>query len=140
MNMLIESSAINSIDVSVFAQHPLLIDGKHMERLSPPAFWLDDNGYIQECDKSAERMFGYGQQELAWQHISCLFPSLAEVVLMQGDRLNPMLNYICHCDHVFEAIDRQGNIIICNLNCFLVDNKGKPNVRLMVRPVSNANS
>jgi hypothetical protein len=43
---------------------------------------LDEQGYIRECDKSVETLFGYCQHELVWQHISCLFPKLTEFALI----------------------------------------------------------
>lgn len=139
MNLQIESDAINKIDVSVYAKQQTLTDVQPTE-YSPPSLSLDADGLIQECDKSVETLFGYRQHELVWHHISCLFPKLAEVALMQGNRLNPLFNYICHCDHVFEALNRQCDIITCNLNFFLVENKGKLNLRLIVRPIANARS
>ncbi|HLP97817.1 MAG TPA: PAS domain-containing protein [Sideroxyarcus sp.] len=111
-----------------------------LEYSSPAAFSLDANGFILECDRSVETLFGYSQLELVWQHISCLFPKLAEVALIQSGRLNPMLNFICHCDHIFEAIDRQSGIVTCNLTFLLVENKGTQNLRLIVRPVAAANA
>lgn len=105
------------------------------ERGSPASFSLDQNGFILECGRSVEAMFGYSQHELVWQHISCLFPKLAEVALIQDGRLNPMLNFICHCDHIFEAIDRKSGIVTCNLTFLMVENKGTQNLRMIVRPV-----
>lgn len=107
------------------------------ERHSPPVLVLDEKGYIQECSRAVEKLFGYRRHELIWQHISCLFPKLAEITLMQSGRLNPMLNYICHCDHSFEAINKQGDINICNLNFLLMEYGSTPNMRLIVRPLSS---
>lgn len=140
MNLQIESSAINKIDVSVYAKRETLTEVHPNERYSPPAISLDADGFIQACNKSVEELFGYRQHELVLHHISCLFPKLTEVALMQGNRLNPLFNYICHCDHVFEAINRQSDIVICNLNFLLVENSGKLNLRLIVRPIANAKS
>ena len=138
MNLQIESDAINEIDVSAYAKRQTLTEVRPAEQHSLPLLSLDVDGLIQECDKSVETLFGYRQHELVLHHISCLFPKLKEVALMQGNRLNPLFNYICHCDHVFAAIKRQGGIINCKLNFFLVENKGKLNLRLIVRPIANA--
>lgn len=140
MNLQIESDAINKIDVSAYARQQTLTGAQPTEQYSPPSLSLDADGLIQECDKSVETLFGYRQHELVSHHISCLFPKLTEVALMQGNRLNPLFNYICHCDHVFKAVNKQSDIITCNLNFFLVENKGKLNLRLIVRPVANAQS
>jgi PAS domain S-box-containing protein len=138
MNMLIESNAIDKIDVYAKQQTPP--DEQLVERYSPPALLLDADGFIQACNKSVEELFGYRQHELVLHHISRLFPKLTEVSLMQGTRLNPLFNYICHCDHVFKALNKQSDIITCNLNFLLVENKGKLNLRLIVRPVANVQS
>jgi PAS domain-containing protein len=138
MNLQIESAAINETDVSVYAKQQTLTDVQPTGQHSLPLLSLDADGLIRECDKSVETLFGYRRHELVLHHISCLFPKLTEIALMQGNRLNPLFNYICHCDHVFEAINRQRDIITCKLNFFLVENKGKLNVRLIVRPIANA--
>lgn len=140
MNLQIESSAKTKHDVSSHAKR-MILKAEHLtERHTPPVLLLDVNGFIQECGKSVEKIFGYQQHELVWQHISCLFPQLSDVALMQESRLNPMLNYICHCDHVFEAINKQSDIVVCHLNFLLVEHKGMQNLRLIVRPVIGAKS
>jgi transcriptional regulator of aromatic amino acid metabolism len=131
---------MNKIDFSSHATLHALIDERETERYSPPALSLDTNGYIQECDNTVEKLFGYRQHELLWQHISCLFPKFSEMDLLQGNRLNPMLSYICHCDYVFEAINKQSEIVICNLKFFLMEHKGVPNLRMIVRSIANANA
>ncbi len=102
---------------------------------APIAFSLDENGFIRECSKSVEKVFGYDEHELAWQHISCLFPQLTEVALMKEHRLNPLFQYICHCGHAFEAIDKLSDIVKCNLNFFLIENERGATLRLIVRPL-----
>ena len=133
MNLQIESDAINKIDVSVYAKQQTLTDVHPTEQYSPPSLSLDADGNIQACNKSVEELFGYRQQELLLHHITCLFPKLTEVALMQGNRLNPLFNYICHCDYVFKAVNKQSAIIACNLNFLLVENNGKLNLRQIGR-------
>jgi hypothetical protein len=138
MDLQIKSNAINKIDTSRFAIHHALTDEPCAERHSPPSFSLDTFGFIRSCGSSIERIFGYSRHELEWQHISCLFSKFSEVSLMLDERLNPLLSYLCHCDHVFEAIDKHGDIISCKLNIFVIENNGMPSMRLIVRPVANA--
>ena len=140
MNLQIESKTMNRTDVSSCFKRNTLTDTHPAERHSPPVLLLDADGVIRECDQSVESIFGYRQHELIWQHISCLFPKFMEIALMQGNRLNPLLNYICHCDHLFEAVSKQSGIVICNLNFFLVEHNGSPSLRLIVRPVAKANA
>jgi PAS domain S-box-containing protein len=140
MNMLTESFATKMVDAAAQAVRNSMNTEQHATRFSPPVLLLDADGFIQECGHSIEQIFGYSQHELLWQHISCLFPKLGEVDLIQQGRVNPMLNYICHCDHIFEVINKQGGITVCNLNFFMLDHTGTKNLRLIVRPVAAANS
>lgn len=140
MNMLTESFATKMVDAASHAVRNSMKTEQYAERFSPPVLLLDVNGFIQECGQSIERLFGYSQHDLLWQHISCLFPKLGEFDLIQQGRLNPMLNYICHCDHIFEAINKHGGITVCNLNFFMLEHTGMKNLRLIVRPVAAANA
>lgn len=140
MNLQIEGNTVRKIDASIYAKPLALVEETPAASHVPTAFSLDEHGMIRECGKTVEKLFGYHQLEVVWQHISCLFPQLSEVALMQADRLNPMFQYICHCGHVFEAIGKRGEIIKCNLSFFLIENDGTPTLRLIVRPVAEANS
>jgi hypothetical protein len=106
------------------------------------AFSLDENGYIQECGKSVENLFGYCQHELVWQHISFLFPYLAQIALAHEGKVNSLfryISYICRCGHAFEGLCKQGNIIQCNLNLFHIENEGTPpSMRLIVHTCANS--
>lgn len=138
MNLQIEGNTVRKIDVSANAKQLALIDNPPFVPLAPMAFSLDEQGFIQECGKTVEKLFGYVQHEVVWQHVSCLFPQLSEICLMQNGRLNQMFQYICHCGHVFEAIGKHGDVILCNLSFFQIENDGTHNLRLIVRPVANA--
>jgi PAS domain S-box-containing protein len=138
--MLVECNAIDKAENSVYTKQHTPSDEQPAEYYSPPIITLDTDGYIQSCNKSVEELFGYLQHELLLHHVSCLFPKLTRITMMQGNRLNPLFNYICHCDHVFKALNKQCNIITCNLNFLLVENDGKLNLRMIVRPVANVQS
>ena len=134
-----KSNAMRKNEYSGSALNHQMTEEQGMELYTPASLSLDSRGYIQTCSRPVEKLFGYRQHELLWQHISCLFPQFFEVARIQGERLNPLLNYLCHCDHDFEAIDKQGEAIICNLNLFLVENDGQQSLRLIVRPLVSAN-
>lgn len=134
-----KSSAIRKNDFSACTMSHQMTEAQGRERHTPASLSLDSRGYIQTCARPVEKLFGYRQHELLWQHISCLFPQFFEVALIQDERLNPLLNYLCHCDHDFEAIDKQGEPVVCNLNLFLVENDGQQSLRLIVRPLVSAN-
>lgn len=136
MDMQIEGNTVRKVGPAVYAKQETLC--KVPVSCAPIAFSLDEDGFIQECSKSVEKLFGYHEHELIWQHISCLFPQLTEVALMKGDRLNPLFQYICHCGHAFEAINKLSDVIKCNLNFFLIENEGVPTLRLIVRPLASA--
>jgi PAS domain S-box-containing protein len=138
MNLQIKGNEKIEIDSPSIAKQQKMTDEHLMERNPPPALSLDERGIIQACNKSVEKLFGYSQCELVWQHISYLFPQLLEVTLIQENQLNPLLKYICHCDHIFEAINKQSDIVICNLNFFRIEHEGVPTLKLIVRPVDNA--
>ena len=140
MDLHIESCAMKKIGTPRFAIHHKLTDEPGIGRHAPPSLTLDASGFIQDSEESIENLFGYSRQELAWQHVSCLFPKFSEVSLMKDELLNPLLGYLCHCDHVFNAVDKQGDIINCNLNIFVIEHKKISNIRLIVRPVAKASS
>lgn len=120
-------------------QHPL-DEERVVEMHDAPAFLMNVQGIIRSCNKSAERRFGYPQSELLWRHISCLFPQFADVELVMQDHLNPLLNYLCRCDHVFDVIDKNGETVGCNLTFFSVEREGMQLLRLVVRSSDDANS
>jgi PAS domain S-box-containing protein len=140
MNLQFENNQTDKTVAQAVLIHNALTDEHGTESYSPPSFSLDGAGYIKKCGQSIEKLFGYQPDELVWRHISYLFPKFAEVALVQGKRLNPFLSYLCHCDHEFEAINKQSDIVTCNLNLFLVENMGRQNLRLIVRTVTHAKS
>ncbi len=100
----------------------------------PPALVLDESGLIQDCSKSVENLFGYRKGELAWQHISCLFPQFSDIALIQDGEINPKLNFISRCGHIFVAMNRQGNAIPVHLNFIRFQRDGLCTLRLILRP------
>lgn len=138
MNLQIENNLITKIDTSSYLKLQTLTEEQPLERYSPPSLSLDTDGFIAQCGTAIEELFGYTRQELMWRHICCLFPKFSEVDLMQTGRLNPQLSYLCHCDHEFNAINKRGRVVTCNLNFFLIEHNGMPSLRLIVRPVGNS--
>lgn len=134
MNLWMKGNATSEIDSSSYSKQRKLTDDHLTELNDTPALLLDDQGIIKECSQSFEKLFGYNRSELVWQHISCLFPQLSEIDLILEDRLNPLLNYICYCDHIFEALNSRSDIIICNLSFVRIEYDGRRFLRLIVRP------
>ena len=104
----------------------------------PPSLLLDEGGLIQDCSKPAESLFGYRLGELVWQHISCLFPHLSEIALIQQGRVNPKLDFISRCGHIFMGLNKQGNAIPSELNFIRFEHDGMYTLKLIVRPSSGA--
>jgi PAS domain S-box-containing protein len=137
----INDYSLKKNEISSYAEQQLPIDEEHVvEMHDAPAFLMNVQGIIRSCNKSAERRFGYPQSDLLWQHISCLFPQFADVELVMQNHLNPLLNYLCRCDHIFEAINKKGEIISCNLTFFSIEREGMHLLRLVVRSSDEANS
>lgn len=105
-----------------------------------PELLLDETGLIKDCSKYVEALFGYRRHELVWQHISCLFPQLSDYELIQRGRINPQLDFICHCGHIFMALDRQGGTSANELSIIKLEHNGLRTLRLIVRPSFKSNS
>lgn len=137
MNLWIKSNTTGEIEIASRSKQQKLTNDFLTELNNHPVLLLDDQGYIQEYSQSVESQFGYRRSELLRQHISCVIPQLSEVDLIMEGQLNPLLNYICHCDHVFEAINSQSDIVICNLRFVRIENSGRRLLRLIVRPYNS---
>jgi PAS domain S-box-containing protein len=134
MNLWIKSNTTSEIEITSHSKQHKLTNAYLTELNNHPVLLLDDQGFIQEYSQSVDSQFGYRRSELLRQHISCVIPQLSEVELIMEGHLNPLLNYICHCDHVFEALNSQSDIIICNLKFVRIENNGRRLLRLIVRP------
>lgn len=104
----------------------------------PPAMSLDERGMIHDCTKSCEEFFGYQRPDIVKHHVSSLFPQLTGVALIQEGRFNPVLNFICRCGQLFEAQNRQGDTLPCNLFFVPLENNGKRTLRMIVSPSRSA--
>lgn len=121
-------------DVSSRNGMPEHANRRAAEWLEPPALSLDERGMIRDCNKSGEKLFGYLRSDLVWQHISKLLPQLLEMPLSQEGRINPFLDYLCHCGQLFHAKNREGKCIPSELSIVHLEHLGKPTLRLIVRP------
>lgn len=130
-----------------------IITGRHacMGRLESPAkrgaqmreapvLALDESGVIQECSASCGELFGYADSALVRQHISTLYPQLAGLKLFVDGRINPMLEFLCHCGHLFQASRKPGDTFLTELNFTGIDEGGRPGLRLIVRPLTQQRS
>jgi hypothetical protein len=107
----------------------------------PPALALDEDGVILNLSELGEELLGCSCSDLSGRHISRLFPELSGISLVQQGRLNPSLNYVCHCGKVFHAQNLQGGTFFSRLYFVCLANEdGQPRLRLIVRPLDDAES
>jgi PAS domain S-box-containing protein len=105
-----------------------------VELNEPPVLLLDEAGMIKDCNKSVERLFGYRLSELAWQHVSRLFPQLSGAALIQKGQVNPKIGYISRCGHIFHGLDKQGNAVPAEMTLIRLEHDGLCTLRLILRP------
>lgn len=106
------------------------------EEHDPPALSLDERGMILDSSKSFRKLFGFRRSDLVWKHVSSLFPQLADVELVQAGQVNSLLNYLCRCGKLYQAINRQGDKFSINLSFVRIEYKGRGILRLIVHPFS----
>ena len=133
MNLQSDSHPANNVKAASCANYRM-IDEDLTEWNEPPAMSLDEQGMIQECSKSFERLFGFSQSDLLYQHFSMLFPQLTGVELVHAGQINPLLNYLCRCGHHFLTKNRKGEVFTSNLSIAHIGYDGSRLLRILVRP------
>ncbi len=104
------------------------------EQSAPPFLLLDENGMISDCSKSVEERFGYQLIDIAWRHVSCIFPQLSESALIQKGKVNSHFEYIAHCGHVFQGVDKLGGTVPTELKFIRREHEGVVTLRLILHP------
>ena len=114
------------------------IDGDETpaNRHDPAALVLDERGMIRDCSKACEKLFGYRRSELAWQHVSKLFPQLSDVQLVQDGKFNPQLDFLCHFGLRFKTINHLGDSFDSELHFIHLDYREHRSIRLIVQPTT----
>lgn len=97
---------------------------------------LYDNGTIRECNRAAAKLLDCLPNKLIWQHVSALFPQLAEMALVQGGIINPNLRFLSHIGYQFELVGVSGVPIACALFFNEVEDFGRHCLRLIIRPIT----
>jgi PAS domain S-box-containing protein len=134
MNLQSEDSAGRGAYAFAKAISPEEVRRRLSEQHEPPALSLDERGMILDCSKSFRTLFGFRRSDLVWQHVSTLFPQLADIELVQAGQVNSLLNYLCRCGKLYQAINRQGDTFSINLSFVRIEYKGKGILRLIVHP------
>ncbi len=96
---------------------------------------LDDHGVIRNGNEICEEMFGYRQDELPRRHVSSLLPQLKDTELVQGERVNSHLAFLCHSGIPFQAQRRDGSRFPIEL---FINRLGSHNVVVLVRSLEQS--
>ena len=134
MYMKRETGIANETDISSVVKRRGDTNECRAEPNDPPALTLDDRGMIRACNKSFESLFGFRRSELAWRHVSSLFPQFVDIELVRAGEIDPFVNYLCHCGHLYCMQNQQGESVLASLNVFRLENDGRICVRLIVQP------
>lgn len=97
---------------------------------------LYDNGMINGCNRAGAELLGYAPDKLTWQHISKVLPQLGNVVLLQGERINPYLRFLSRVGHHFEVIGMGGVRFACELFFNEAENLSQHCLRIIIQPVT----
>ena len=133
------SSGVTELPVHSFKEMHKQRGGRPTEPHQVPVLLLDENGMIKDGSRSVESLFGYRLNEIAWQHVSCLFPQLSEVALLEKGRINPKFDFIARCGHIFQGLDKQGNAIPTELSFICLEHDGLCTMRLVPCPCGSEN-
>lgn len=133
MNLQSDNSLASRVKAASCANHKM-VNENLTEWNDPPALSLDEHGMIQECSKSLERLFGFSQSDLVHHHFSMLFPQLTGVEVVHAGQINPLLNYLCRCGHLFLTKNRKGDVFTSNLSVSHIGYDGSRLLRIVVRP------
>ncbi len=102
-------------------------------RVEPADIYLDGTGLIRRCSGAVEALFGYSAADVMWQPISKLLPDFSSISLFKDGQLNPMVNYLCRCGHLFRAQGKGGASFDSELFFITLPSQEKT-VRLIVKP------
>lgn len=96
---------------------------------------LCDNGTIFECNNAAGALLDCVPSKLSWQHISTILPQLAEIALMQGEKINPNLRFLSRIGYTFEVVSLSGAHFTSAVFFNEVETLGRHFLRIILRPV-----
>jgi len=104
------------------------------------ALLLDERGFITDCNKSFEALFGMEWKELVWQHVTQVFPQITADDFAHAGEIHPLHDYLIRCGQRYEAKNRHGDAFTSNLIFVHHEQEGKRLLRVMVFPSDDAES
>ena len=92
------------------------------------------DGVIRNCNDEAVKLLDYLPNELTGQHISKILPQLAEIQLVQMQRVNPYLRYLSRKGHQFKIVNKEGIHFTGELLFRDMENFGQYHLRVIIYP------
>lgn len=105
-----------------------------------PMLTLDERGMILDCNNPFERLFATEWHDLAWHHITRLFPELSASDFAQAGQVYPILDYLRRCARLYQTRNRHGVSFSCKLFFVGFMDEGKYRLRLTVVPSGDTES
>lgn len=96
---------------------------------------LDDSGIIKSCSSAVAELLGCTVSSLLMRHVSNILPQLGDVILIEGDRVNPYLRFLSRADHHFEVIAFGGARFLSALFFNEIEDLGRHCMRIIFRPI-----
>jgi PAS domain S-box-containing protein len=128
----------SSLNIATDKQHANTASKAHYSS-SRIEIELDKNGIIQDCNPACEDLVGYRKEELVSRPISLLINMLARYPLTLGDRIEPRLDFICHCGIPFQMEKKTGSAFFSQLNLVYLRHLEAVRVRLLATPLLETN-
>lgn len=95
---------------------------------------VNSNGMIAECNRAGAKLLGCLPSELIWQPVSKLLPKLQNIDLLQGQNVNPYLNFLSRAGYLFELHSQQGIQLVCRVFFCVVGSVGRRCLRVIICP------
>lgn len=112
---------------------PEMVPGGSDEDPGPLAeLTLDVRGLIDDCDGTAERLFGCRRDHLLGQPVSLVLPELLEGHLYQSGQINPSLLYRCRIGAPFQARPISAQGFACLLSLVSIGPVSAPHIRVVL--------
>lgn len=101
---------------------------EYREKSRTSEFWLNEEGAIRDCSKTAEEMFGQSREQLISRHISQFFPQLRGIRFVIKGKFNSQLRLFSQLGTIFKFDSYEVSSSQCRLFWSLV---GQDNARLI---------
>jgi len=100
----------------------------------PMILTVNSNGMIAECNRAGGKLLGCLPSELIWQPLSKLLPKLQNVALLQGQNVNPYLNFLSRAGYLFDLQTSKGVHLACRVFFCVVGSVGQHCLRVIICP------